>query len=277
MGLHKYRKDYKVQEYKFDSFNDFTESVESFEFRDLSEVAGDLIRKKLGINEDVIRIERKAAEDKRFEINPVVKELRGISDQEKKDYEKKVQFEIQNRLSAVKSTAEEEGFKKGFEAGHQQAYEEAREVFSQKINEFIFAIDEIKEQREELYRNEMTDAYKLIRSLAKWVCLKEIDEDNKYLKRLMEKLILELNQKKNLLIRVSAENFGQMEGVLEEVQEKVGTLTNVRIEIDHEMNGDKGIILESEKGIIDGSFKSQFETFDRVFDSVGINSNDSES
>lgn len=277
MAIHKYNKNYKVEDYKFDSFNDFNRSVEPFQFRDLSEIAGDFSNKNLGITEEIIRIERKAAEENRFEINPVVKDLRGISDQEKQDQEKKVQVEIQNRLSAVKSSAEEEGFKKGFEAGQQKAYEEAREIFSQKINEFICAIDEIKELREELYQNEMSEAYKLIRSLAKWVCLKEIDEDNRYLSRLMEKLILELNQKKNLLIRVSAENFGKMEGVLEEVQEKVGTLTNVRIEIDHEMNGDKGIILESEKGIIDGSFKAQFETFDRVFDSVGINSNDTES
>jgi flagellar assembly protein FliH len=109
------------------------------------------------------------------------------------------------------------------------------------------------------------------------VALKEIDEDNKYLTRLLEKLILELNEKKNLLIRISAKNFDKMDGILDEIQNKLGALSNVRVEIDHDMQDDGGIILESEKGIIDGSYQAQFEMFSRVFETVGISDDGTES
>ena len=43
------------------------------------------------------------------------------------------------------------------------------------------------------------------------------------------------------------------------------------------MQDDGGIILESEKGIIDGSYQAQFEMFSRVFETVGISDDGTES
>ncbi|MDA9792948.1 FliH/SctL family protein [Bacteriovoracaceae bacterium] len=264
--------DHKVEEYTFQGFEESEIGHREYTFADLSELNPTLNKDTLGITQQSIRTERVAAKGTKFEINPRVKELRGISAQEEADYENKVNIEIKKRLSVIEAEAEEKGIQKGIEAGQQKAYEEAKLTYEGKIEELVVIIDEVRVAREDIYKSEMTDAYKLIQNLTKWVVLKEIDEDDNYLSRLLEKLILELNEKKNLLIKVSADSFNQMDEVIEMVQKRVGELSNVRVEIDHELK-DAGIILESEKGIIDASLKSQFENIEKVFETVGL-SND---
>lgn len=271
------RDKFNVEDYEFDEFVNTVTGLRDFEFTDLEKESSAFSGKTQKVPEEVIRQERTSAKKTNFLINPDVQKYRGITDQEDADYENRVNNEVQKRLDALKASAEEEGFKKGLEEGQKKAYDEAKLEFDKKILDFASSVDEIKHVREEIYKQEMTEAYKLIKSLAKWVILKEIEEDNKYLERLLEKLILELNEKKNLLIRISAKNFDQMEGILDEVQNKLGALTNVRVEIDHDMQDDGGIILESEKGIIDGSYQAQFEMFSRVFEAVGISDDGTES
>lgn len=277
MGTRVKRDKFNVEDYEFNEFVNTVSGMRDFEFSDLEKEVATFSGEAQKVPAEVIRQERASAKKTNFLINPDVQKYRGITDQEDADYENKVNFEVQNRLNASKAAAEEEGFQKGFEEGQKQAYDEAKQEFDKKIAEFASAVDEIRLVREEMYKQEMTEAYKLIKSLAKWVALKEIDEDNKYLTRLLEKLILELNEKKNLLIRISAKNFDKMDGILGEIQNKLGALSNVRVEIDHDMQDDGGIILESEKGIIDGSYQAQFEMFSRVFESVGISDDGIES
>lgn len=277
MGTRVKRDKFNVEEYEFNEFVNTVSGMREFEFSDLEKEVAPFSGETQKVQAEVIRQERASAKKTNFLINPDVQKYRGITDQEDADYENKVNFEVQNRISALKASSEEEGFQKGFEMGRKQAYEEAKQEFDKKIAEFSNAVDEIRLVREEMYKQEMTEAYKLIKSLAKWVALKEIDEDNKYLTRLLEKLILELNEKKNLLIRISAKNFDKMDGILDEIQNKLGALSNVRVEIDHDMQDDGGIILESEKGIIDGSYQAQFEMFSRVFETVGISDDGTES
>jgi flagellar assembly protein FliH len=277
MGTRVKRDKFNVEDYVFNEFVSTVSGMRDFEFSDLEKEAVTFSRESQKVPAEVIRQERASARKTNFLINPDVQKYRGITDQEDADYENRVNFEVQNRLSALKASSEEEGFQKGFEEGQKQAYEEAKQEFDKKIAEFASSVDEIRLVREEMYKQEMTEAYKLIKSLAKWVALKEIDEDNTYLTRLLEKLILELNEKKNLLIRISAKNFDKMDGILDEIQNKLGALSNVRVEIDHDMQDDGGIILESEKGIIDGSYQAQFEMFSRVFETVGISDDGTES
>lgn len=277
MGIRVKRDKFNVEDYEFDEFVNTVTGLRDFEFTDLEKESAAFSGKTQKVSDEVIRQERTSAKKTNFLINPDVQKYRGITDQEDADYENRVNNEVQKRLDALKASAEEEGFKKGLEEGQKKAYDEAKQEFDKKILDFASSVDEIKHVREEIYKQEMTEAYKLIKSLAKWVTLKEIEEDNKYLERLLEKLILELNEKKNLLIRISAKNFDQMEGILDEIQNKLGALTNVRVEIDHDMLDDGGIILESEKGIIDGSYQAQFEMFSRVFEAVGISDDGTES
>ncbi len=96
--------------------------------------------------------------------------------------------------------------------------------------------------------------------------MKEINE-KVYLEQLLEKLILELNSRKNLIIKVGREQFAAMPEVMKTVEARVGQLQNTRIEVVPELHH-PGIILESENGLIDGSLEGVFANIDRIFGQV---------
>jgi flagellar biosynthesis/type III secretory pathway protein FliH len=89
-------------------------------------------------------------------------------------------------------------------------------------------------------------------------------------RRVLRSLSLEINTKNNLVIRVNKDYFTDMDETISySVEKKVRPTKNVRVEADHDLH-DRGIILESENGIIDGSLVAQFNTFDKMFEQVGL-------
>lgn len=258
----------KVEEYQFQGFSDEDLGIKNFEFVDLSELNGNNHNLKERISDIEIRREREHAQQTKFEINEAVRKYRGIDDQELQDYEKRVSAEVEKRVAQQLQQIKQEAYQEGRDQGANEAYEEAKVVFDQKLEELAQMIDEVRVNREEIYKKEFEDMYKMIKALTKWILLRETKEET-YIPRLLEKLILEINQKNNLLIKVSPESFDYMENAVNQIENKLGSLSNLRIEIDPELQY-TGIVLESDKGIIDGSLESQFESIDRVFESVGI-------
>src|SRR5690606_32975198 len=98
--------------------------------------------------------------------------------------------------------------------------------------------------------------------LVKWLTLKEID-DQDYLARLLEKLILEMNLKNNLVIRINKSSFNNSEDILQMVEQKLGKLTNTRVEAHLDLEH-PGIVLECENGIVDASLNAQFSSLDKI-------------
>ena len=94
-----------------------------------------------------------------------------------------------------------------------------------------------------------------------------IDDD--YIKRLLEQLISEVDSKSNLILHVSKEDFDKMPEVLEEIEGNVGKLTNVRLVMNHDSDA-KGMILESDNGIIKGTQEEQFEIINKIFGNLKV-------
>jgi flagellar assembly protein FliH len=127
-------------------------------------------------------------------------------------------------------------------------------------------INGIQAQNGKLMEQNKAEVYEFIKRFTKWICLKEINE-KLYLETLLEKLVLELNARKNLTVKVGRENFAQMPEVIAVVESRLGHLQNIRVEIVPEINH-PGIILESENGLIDGSIEGVFANIDKIFESV---------
>jgi flagellar assembly protein FliH len=240
------------------------ESAEKFEFKSLKDAANF----KNFLSDTVIRQEREYEAATRFKIDPRIREHRGIVEQEQNDYEQRVAQEVERRLQILAEEAYQDGLNQGKQLGEQKAYDEAMQHFAQLVDECKQSLQELVDQRQNILAQSQDEAYKLIRNLTKWVVLKEV-KDDKYIQRLLEKLILEMNTKSNLLIRVNEDSFSNMPTIIKLIEERLGQLTNVRVEIEHDLNG-KGIILESENGIIDGSLEAQFRSIDKLFEAVGI-------
>lgn len=261
------KRDLKVTPYKFGELSpsstvDSPEKFSEFQLQSFKDAA----LAKNNITEDKIRTERKFEKEKAFSILPLVREHRGLVSQEDRDIEEMIQEEVKRRVSQLQEETYNQAFKQGVDKGYQKAYDEASQAFQARVNELSCLIDEIKSQSNQVIEVNKKDSVNMIKNLVKWISLKEI-EDEDYLVRLLNKLIHEMNTKNNLLVRVNEKSFKYMPEVIKKVEEKVGSLPNIRVEVDLDQD-EKGIVLESENGIIDGSISAQFKSLDKIFEEV---------
>ena len=238
--------------------------VTNFEMKSLKDAANF----KNNISEEVIRHERTLEKGTAFSILPLVKEHRGLLDQEERDYEEAIEAEVERRLQELYTKTKEQAYQVGHQEGYEKAYEEGMRAIEEKVEEFVDMMNEVKNQTNQIIEYNKQDSIEMIKNLTKWITLKEL-EDEDYLSRLLNKLILEMNTKNNLIVRVNKKCFKYMPEVVEKVQAKVGELPNLRVEVDLD-HDEKGIILESENGIIDASLEAQFKSLDKIFEAVSI-------
>ena len=238
---------------------------QSFEFKDLH---GESVNSERASEED-IRAERVFAQKNNFKVDEVVSNHRGLSNQEQNDLEQKIQAEVQRRLNVLSEKAYQEGLEKGREEGKEEAFNEYQVLLGQRVENFGQVVEQLQGQSDKVLERNRTEVYDFIKRFTKWIVLKEINE-KVYLENLLEKLILELNARKNLIIKVGKANFAQMPEIIQVIESRLGQLSNVRVEIVPEIHH-PGIILESENGLIDGSMEGVFQNIDKIFEQVTRN------
>jgi flagellar assembly protein FliH len=237
-------------------------SFQSFEFKTLT---GESVTSEK-ISEDEIRAERKFAQKNNFKVDDIVRDYRGLSRQEQNDLEQKIQHEVKRRLEEAYEDAYKAGLEKGRLEGKELALQEFHEAMGQKVEDFGQVISQVQSQSDNILENNRSEVYEFIKRFTKWIILKEVNE-KVYLEGLLEKLILEMNARKNLIVKVGKANFAQMPEVIQTVEARLGQLSNVRVEIVPEIQH-PGIILESENGLIDGSLEGVFQNIDKIFEQI---------
>jgi flagellar assembly protein FliH len=225
-------------------------------------------------HERIIKIERKVANQSNFEIAPIVREHRGMNRQEDLERQRLIQEEVEKQLLRIQSEAYKEGFEKGLLDGQEEVFNQTRAGVEQKLESITEMIEEVLKTQEDLLAQEKMDVYRTIKNLTKWIVLKEIEQDGDYVVRLLDKLLNELQVKSNVLIQIDRKSFEDKPDILQMLEEKIGELKNVRLEIDYDIEG-PGIVVTSENGIINGSLKEQFRNLSRLFESVGLSENES--
>lgn len=254
-----------IQPYDFTELKgESSKKVEDFVLKDFAKITPQAAK----VIESTIRKEREYASQSMFKISSVVKEHRGIVKQEEDDYKKRVEDEVNRRLSLIQDEAFRKGHDEGAKAGQEQAYSESLVEYEERIKLLEEFVNGINQYKVDLCKNQRDDVFKMVKLLTKWIILREIKNDQ-YIVDLFEKLILELQTKTNLLVKVNAESFERMPEVLQMIEAKLGKLTNVRMEVDPDLT-EVGLIIESENGIVDGSIQAQFTNLDKLFLSVGV-------
>jgi flagellar assembly protein FliH len=239
--------------------------LEPFNFKELN---GEVFNKEK-ISEDKVRIERSHEQNSSFRIDEKVRTSRGLAGQEQSDFENRIQDEVERRLKITHQEAYNSGLAQGREQGQAEAFAQYQAGLSENTVALEEVINAIKTQGNTVLEENRQEVYEFIKRFTKWIIFKEIDP-KVYLEQLLEKLILELNARRNLIIKVGRENFSQMPEVIQAVESKLGQLSNVRVEIVPEIKY-PGIILESENSLIDGSLETVFLNIDKIFGQVTKN------
>jgi flagellar assembly protein FliH len=235
---------------------------QAFSFQDLN---GETVKAR-NASEEEIRSERNFAAKNDFKIDELVKDYRGLSRQEQTDLEKKIQTEVNKRVEAAYQQAYAEGLAKGEAKGREEALTKHTQDLAGNVDHFIQLVQGLQDQTAVYMESHRAEVYEFIKRFTKWIVMKEINE-KVYLEQLLEKLILELNSRKNLIIKVGRAQFESMPDVVKTVESRLGQLQNTRIEIVPELRH-PGIVLEGENGLIDGSLEGVFANIDKVFGQV---------
>ena len=259
--------DVDIQSYSFKTFESSESINPPHEVRKYELAQINDVLKNNNKHQKKLAIERVVAHKKEFKISPIVLEHRGIKRKEQEEAEKKVQDEVEKRVQAIQEEAMIKGHAEGVKIGQEEVYNQTRSQTEEKLGALSAMIDEVLKQKEEILNEQKQQIYQLIKNLTKWIILRELDNDGRYLERLLEKLIIEMQSRSNIFIQVSQKDFLKMPEVLETVQKKIGELANVRIEVDYDIQ-DQGIVLECENGIIKGTIAEQFNSLDKLFESV---------
>lgn len=257
----------EVTEYQFQSFTEIeegSESVKLFEFKPLLTAAQTIEKSEF---QRVIKTEREFAKNSQFKVNPIVEQFRGLKDQETREYEDRVEEEVKRRIAEIQDEAFRAGFDEGVNQGREEIFEQMRSAVDEKLGDFAQMVTSVLKTQEEILSKQKTEMYQLLRNLSKWIVLRELQEDGKYIERLLERLLLEMQVRNNLLIQVNTEDFAKMPEVLAHVQSRLGEMKNVRIEIDSSVKS-RGIVVESENGIINATMEEQFKSLDKLFEDV---------
>ena len=244
------------------SVSESTSEVEKFNFRsfDFENTQQKVER------QSTIRTERALESKGKFKIDEVVRKSRGLSDQENQDYELKVQAEVERRIQAHYEEAYQAGLEEGKKNGQDQAYAEHRNQLDDELNHLKSQLEQAYQQLDGLILQEKEKTLEFVKRFVKWILIKEMDNKN-YLASLLEKLILEMNSRRNLIVKVSRAHFDSMNEMIPQVERNVGQLQNIRVEIVPELQG-PGIILETQNGLIDGSQESVMENIEKIFEQV---------
>ena len=227
-----------------------------------------LEHKKRQKDERVLVIKKELLDSRKnqFDILPLVEHYRGIKEQAKKEHQNKVESDIAEKVSQFKERAYEEGFNKGIQEGICSNQEKLKKEVEAKLEDLAQYIEDVKSEYDDLLLSQRHKIYRLINVLTKWVILRELKNDGKYVERLLEKIILEVNTRSNLLLKVGQDNFEKIPGVLDFFENRFKGIKNTRVEVIHDNSelSKKGMILESDNGILDGTFKTQFKNLDRL-------------
>ncbi len=265
------KKNARITSYKFKSFDkvikekiENSDDVKKYEFSSLENF------KQVKKEKDLVDFISTSSKAKGFNISPIVREHKGFKDRDIEEREGRIAEEIEKRFNRIKKQGFDQGCSEGFEEGKKEVYDQTKVATEEKLDALTSMISDTLKTQEELLVNQKKQIYYMIRNLTKWIILRELKDDGRYIERLLERLLIEMNAKKNILVRVNKNDFERMPDILSVIQNKLGTIENVRIEVDYETSKN-GIILECDNGIINGTFEEQFRTMDRLFHAVGIN------
>lgn len=165
-----------------------------------------------------------------FQLHPAAKQLLGVEQEELSHIEDRVQEEVRSRLSLLEKQAYDAGFKKGVEDGRKEAEEAARAEFSpmqEKLNGLLNAFDSIKE---DLFHSNERVLIQLIYSVAREVILKELKADPDYVKRLAAEVIEKVGAKDSVRVKVSRDDFANIESIRDFLKTTFPELKNIQIE-----------------------------------------------
>ncbi|RLA64130.1 MAG: hypothetical protein DRQ88_07680 [Epsilonproteobacteria bacterium] len=257
------KKQIEVRDFVFDSLSGQqpdSDKIESVAFTPLN-----LVEKR----DQELKFEAELADSKGFKILELAQEQNERKNQREREQEDKIQIEIQSRLKLLEKETFEKAHEEGIQAGKDEITAKLKIDSEAQVSVLTTLLEDLMASKEVLFEEQKIQLLFMVKNLVKWVIMRELKDDGNYLESLLEKLILELQTQTNFNIQVNKNDFEKMPEVLESLQKKIGELKNVRFVVDYDLP-EKGIVVDSDNGMIKCSQTEQFHALDKLFEKIGV-------
>lgn len=247
----------KITPYSFKAFGGDEKLNNLFEFKKLEK---DGVKSKV----EKIVFQEKLSKKGELEMFPFISEQRNRKEVISKINEEKFQQEINSRLKKIEKENIEKAYVEGLKIAREEVKKEFEIEFSKKIESLNEILKNALDLRDEIFENQKGQIIFLIKSLTKWVIMRELTDDGKYLEKLLEKLLTEIQAKQNFVIQVSQKDFDKMPEIIKTIEQKMGEFKNSRLAVDFDLP-ENGIVIDSENGMIKATLEGQFAALDEIF------------
>ncbi len=211
----------------------------------------------------------KIQRDRRFSINPLLRNPLSIQQEEARILDEKVKTIVEDIAEQAKKDAGalgyEDGYKKGFAEAHRKIQIEA----ASRIEQFDHFLKEMENARVDIFRINERVIVEMIFRISKLLIMKELATDREYILRLVKELIGKVGVRENITLRINPED-GEVIGLLKEGVEKAfGNITNFNVEMSsHVKSG--GCEIETEWNVINASIENQLQEVHRALIPEGL-------
>ncbi len=200
-----------------------------------------------------------------FRVDKIVSEFTGIEEIEKQSQQKEIADQALKLSQEVQEKAYKEAYSLGLKEGKEKAYHEEKERIDGEMEHMVQLIDEIKNIKTNLEKENEKQLAKLCFYMAKRLLMKEIQEDEAYIMNLTKKTIEMVQSDENITIRVSPEDLKWIEENKTQFFQEVDVDPSTKIEEDRDVSRG-GVIIESQFGVIDARVEERLEKLEKILD-----------
>ena len=192
-----------------------------------------------------------------FSMHPEAKRGLGIEAEERSRVEDLVNVEVEARLVQMREQAFQEGFEKGREEGTAKAEKEFFAIVQPQFEQFSNLLHELDQVKTEVYAANEQFLIQLIFQISKSVLMGELKADREYVKRLTSQIVEKLGAKDNIRLKVSRDDFANIDQLREFLKGAFPDLKNIQIDVSEELVLG-GVKVETDLSRINASVEAQF-------------------
>lgn len=196
--------------------------------------------------------------DRRFSLNPLVKEPLSIEEEERRVIDQKVEERVAAITAEARAKGVQEGYQAGLAKGHREAFELFQNQADERMAQFEGLLAAFEGAKAEIFRANERFLMELVFRVARTVALKEVAEDREYVVRLCRELLERIGARDNIRIRLHPDDAGTALLLKPALEQTFGALGNLTVE-PSELVRRGGCIVETEWNEIDASLDTQFE------------------
>ena len=204
-------------------------------------------------------------------MSPIVKERLGISSEERRIIDERVEAELSALREEAREQAHAEGLAQGREEGKAEALTAYQTEAAEKIEKIHALTREFEALRTSIYEANERMLVDLMFRLSRMLFLKELPQDRQYVLRLAKNLVERVGTRENIRLRLSRRDLELLDELHAGLSKEFANLTNLSIEVDPQVRGG-GVHLETRWNAIDASVDTQLEKiFEALFGAGSAN------